>query len=113
MSVRGHIGGTFKKRSVDDPREINRERIDEGRKIMWLPDIFPIHLELMYRRYYGDASKAFPPFHERVANERPLRCTKDLKPTTTTTTTTSTTTTTTTTTTRFLFFLHSTLERSI
>lgn len=29
---------------------------------MWSPDIFPIHLELMYRRYYRDASKASNPF---------------------------------------------------
>lgn len=31
-------------------------------KIMWSADIFPIRLELMYRQYYGDTSKAANPF---------------------------------------------------
>lgn len=36
-------------------------------KIMWSADIFPIRLELMYRQYYGDTSKAANPFSGGLA----------------------------------------------
>lgn len=47
-----------------------RERELGCAKIMWSADIFPIRLELMYRQYYGDTSKAANPFcgaHLKIA----------------------------------------------
>lgn len=60
--ARTHVGTTFeKKKPPEDGNTLDRERRVGGlvaRKLCGQADIFPIRLELMYRQYYDDASKA-------------------------------------------------------
>jgi len=58
--LRTHVGTTFKKSPLADENTLGTgiPCMELGRsKIMWPTDIFPIRFELMYRQYYGDASK--------------------------------------------------------
>jgi len=58
--LRTHVGTTFKKSPLADENTLGTgiPSVELGRsKIMWPTDIFPIRFELMYRQYYGDASK--------------------------------------------------------